>query len=126
MIVLDEQLEDPRLVQLIEQWYKGAVIYVSQLRPQTIIKDDAMPTVLRRARQPTFVTINYSDFWRRIPASTDYCVICLKLSAEQKFEVPGILRGLFDLPDLRTKGLRMGRVVSVKGQTLNSYVSIPR
>lgn len=121
MIVLDEQLEDPRLVQLIELWYKGAVIYVSQLRPQTLIKDDAMPTLLRRVRQPTFVTINYSDFWRRIPASADYCIICLKLSAEQKFEVPGILRGLLNLPELRTKGARMGRVVSVKGQTIDSY-----
>jgi hypothetical protein len=121
MIVLDEQLEDPRLVQLIEQWYKGAVIYVSQLRPQTVIKDDAMPTVLRRARQPTFVTINYSDFWRRIPASANYCIICLKLSAEQKFEVSGILRGLLNLPELRTKGARMGRVVSIRRQVVEMY-----
>lgn len=113
MIVLDEQLEDPRLGEGIARWYKGAVVNLRELRPGSRILDEAMPTLLRRARQPTFVTINYIDFWKKIPASPVYCVICFKLPTERKLEVPELLRWVLSLPGLRPKRERMGAVVSV-------------
>lgn len=57
MIVLDEELQGLGLEQAIAHWYRGAVLVVKQLRPGTVIKDEAIPTLLRRANQPTFVTI---------------------------------------------------------------------
>jgi len=57
MIVLDEELQGLGLEEAIAHWYRGAVLVVKQLRPDTVIKDDVIPTLLRRAEQPTFVTI---------------------------------------------------------------------
>ena len=34
----------------------------------TVIKDDVILIFLRRVKQPAFVTLNYVDFWRRVPA----------------------------------------------------------
>ncbi len=62
MIILDEQLLSYALRAPIEQWYRGTVTDITQLRPETVIRDDAIPMLLRAARQPTFVTINVSDF----------------------------------------------------------------
>ncbi len=66
MIVLDEQLLGLNLDQDIASWYAGAVLFITDLRPGTIIKDDAIPALLRRQQQPTFVTINERDFWRKV------------------------------------------------------------
>jgi hypothetical protein len=121
MIVLDEQLEDPRLGAGIARWYKGAVINLRALRPGSRILDEATPILLRRVRQPTFVTINYKDFWKKISASPDYCVICFRLPTERKLEVPELLRRVLSLPGLRTKRERMGAVVSVVDRKVTVY-----
>ena len=59
MIVLDEQLQGLGLGEAIARWYRGAIVVVKQLRPGTVIKDEAIPTLLRQAKQPTFATINH-------------------------------------------------------------------
>jgi hypothetical protein len=76
MIVLDEQLLGRNLELDIVRWYRGTVSFIVDLRPHTVIKDDAIPELLRRQSQPTFVTINEQDFWRKIAADTRYCVVC--------------------------------------------------
>jgi hypothetical protein len=58
MIVLDEQLLGRGLERDIAQWYRGTVQFVIDLRPHTVIKDEAIPALLRQRSQPTFVTIN--------------------------------------------------------------------
>ena len=121
MIVLDEQLNDARIARDIARWYKGAVINILQLRPHTRIPDEAIPTLLRTVKQPTFVTINYTDFWKIVPASADHCIICLKLSANEMYLLPERLRRVFSLAELRTKRLRMGIVVSVRGESIETY-----
>jgi len=63
MIVLDENLHDRRIIQAIAIWYSGQVVSVTTLRPRSIIKDDAIPILLRRTTLPTFITINVADFW---------------------------------------------------------------
>ncbi len=62
MIILDEELQGLGLEVAISRWYRGAVLIIKQLRPGTVIKDEAIPALLRRAKQPTFVTINHTDF----------------------------------------------------------------
>ena len=49
MIVLDEQLLGRGLERDIAQWYRGTVQFITDLRPHTIIKDEAIPVLLRRA-----------------------------------------------------------------------------
>ena len=67
MIVLDENMHQRSIMDTVAAWYRGRVISVTVLRPDTIIKDEAIPTLLRNAQRPTFVTINVDDFWQRVP-----------------------------------------------------------
>ena len=75
----------------------------------------------RQAKQPTFVTINYTDFWRHISADERYCIVCLQLSTERADEIPSLLRRLFSLPGFKTKAERMGKVVLLNPQRVRYY-----
>jgi hypothetical protein len=70
MIVLDEQLLGRNLELEIAKWYQGTVQFIMDLRPNTVIKDDAIPALLRLQNQPTFVTINERDFWKKVAIVT--------------------------------------------------------
>lgn len=61
MIVLDEELQGLGLERAISSWYRGTVLLIKALRPGTVIKDEAIPALLRQVRQPTFVTINHTE-----------------------------------------------------------------
>jgi hypothetical protein len=121
MIVLDEELQGQDVAEAISRWYRGAVSIITELRPRTVIKDRAIPSLLRSARQPTFITINYTDFWRRIPPSTAYCLVCLRLTTQQIDEVSVLVRRLFSLREFRTKGGRMGKVALVSRSSVQYY-----
>jgi hypothetical protein len=121
MIVLDEQLQGLGLEDAVARWYRGAVFVVKELRPGMVIKDKAIPTLLRQLKQTTFVTINSMDFWRRVPADNAYCIICLELPTEQVKEIPVRLRQLLRLPEFKTKKARMGKVVLVRERRLQYY-----
>jgi hypothetical protein len=47
MIVLDEQLLGRSVEREIKRWYRGSVVFVTELRPGTVIKDEAIPGLLR-------------------------------------------------------------------------------
>jgi hypothetical protein len=121
MIVLDEQLQGLGLEESIAHWYRGAVITVKQLRPGTVIKDEVIPTLLRQVRQPTFVTINHDDFWRRAPADPSYCMVCFDLSMERVQELASLLRRLFTLSEFSTKRARIGKIVSARERHIRFY-----
>ncbi len=121
MIVLDEQLQGLDLEKAISRWYRGAIFLVNDLRLQTLIKDDSIPALLRRAKKSTFITINYSDFWLQTQASSAYCVVCFKLLTREFTEIPFLLRRLLSLPEFKTKKARMGKVISVTHSRIKYY-----
>ena len=121
MIVLDEQLLGRNIEVEISRWYPGAVRFITELRPGTIIKDTAIPHLLRQLNQPTFVTINEKDFWRKVVASYDYCFICFTLPDSRATEIPRLLRALFRLAEFKTKSRRMGKVVRVTNREIHYY-----
>jgi hypothetical protein len=43
MLVLDEQLLGRDLDTALAHWYRGPVLFITDLRPGTVIKDDAIP-----------------------------------------------------------------------------------
>ncbi len=47
MIVLDEQLLGRNLEFEIRHWYRGAVRFIVELRPHTVIRDEVIPVLLR-------------------------------------------------------------------------------
>ena len=121
MIVLDEQLLGRGLERDIAQWYHGTVQFITDLRPHTIIKDEAIPVLLRRQAQPTFVTINERDFWRKVATDQRYCIVCFVLSDARAREIPLALRALLRRPELRTKAQRMGKIIRVTNNDLSYY-----
>lgn len=121
MIVLDEQLLGRDLETEIAQWYQGAVCFITDLRPNTVIKDDAVPALLQQENQPTFVTINESDFWRRVAVSDRFCVMCFSLPDSRANEIPALLRSVLQHPEFKTKKNRMGKVIRVTGQEISYY-----
>ena len=122
MIILDEQLLGRHLEHKIAAWYRGPVHFITDLRPNTVIKDDAIPVLLRQVSEPTFVTINESDFWQRVVIDQHFCIICFTLSDAHAYELADGLRRLLQLPLVRTKAQRMGKVIRVSG-TQSSYYS---
>lgn len=111
MIVLDEQLLGRQLEVEIGRWYRGTVRFIHELRPQTVVKDDAIPQLLRRQRQPTFVTINEREFWHKVAISSHFCVVCLTLPDSRVNEIPTALRTLLQRPEFKTKAKRIGKVI---------------
>jgi hypothetical protein len=113
MIVLDEHLQGVGIEGAIARWYRGRVCFITELRPNIVIKDEMIPHLLRTVSQPTFVTLNWRHFWERIRAHDDYCIVCLTLSTGRATETPQVLRRLLHLDGFRTKADRMGKVIRV-------------
>lgn len=123
MIVLDEQLLGLNLDQDIAAWYAGAVLFITDLRPGTIIKDDAIPALLRHQQQPTFVTINERDFWRKVAIDKHFCVACFALPDSRAREIAVLLRALFRYEEFQSKAERMGKVARVTEHEISYYTA---
>lgn len=95
--------------------------FITDLRPNTVIKDDAIPELLRQQNQPTFVTINERDFWRKVEIDGRFCVVCFTLSDARAREIPAALRLLFRHSEFKTKARRMGKVIRVTEEEANYY-----
>lgn len=54
MIALDEQLLGGEIEREIVKWYRGAVQFITDLRPNTVIKDDAIPCIALSV-EPIFI-----------------------------------------------------------------------
>jgi hypothetical protein len=121
MILLDENVHQQSIMASIAAWYRGQVRSLMTLRPNTLIKDEAIPMVLHRVRQPTFVTTNVADFWRRVPAHPRYSIVCVALPNERLHELPSLLRQLLRLPEFNTKAKRKGKVIRVSPSQLQYY-----
>ncbi|MCX6360974.1 MAG: hypothetical protein NT029_14270 [Armatimonadetes bacterium] len=121
MILLDEQLMGRGIESAVAEWYPGPVRFIHELRPGTVVRDDAVPFVLDRQNQPTFVTINESDFWCRVAITRAFGVVCVALTDPRATEVPNLLRALFRRSGFRTKAQRMGKVVRISGRGIMYY-----
>ena len=121
MIVLDEHLKGLGLEDAIRRWYRGQVRIVTDLRPGTIIKDEAVPMLLQGVSEPTFVTLNWIDFWGRLEPDARFCIACLTLPTGRAAEVPVVLRRLFYLPEFRSRAGRLGTIIRVSGAQVTHY-----
>lgn len=121
MIVLDEQLLGRDIEGQIAKWYRGAVCFISDLQPYAVIKDEIIPRLLQQERQATFVTINESDFWKKVAINNRFCVVCFALPDSRAGEIPVLLRSLFKNPSFSTKKKRMGKVIRVTDRDMIYY-----
>jgi hypothetical protein len=123
MIVLDEQLLGYGLNNTIAKWYRGKVTDITALRPGTLIHDDAIPALLRAVRESTFITINVTDFWRRLAPDPHFCMICFPLPHSRAREISGLLRRLFALEPFRTRRQRLGKIARVSHREVQFYTT---
>jgi hypothetical protein len=121
MIVLDEHLSGAGIAEAIGHWYRGRVALVTELRPGSVIKDDAVPALLRTLSDPTFVTIDWTDFWLRTKAHPNFCLVCFTLPTRCALEIAPLLRRLFRLAPFRTKAARLGKIVRVSEEHAAYY-----
>jgi predicted GTPase len=121
MIVLDEQLLGRKLEEQIARWYQGAVCFIVDLRPNTVIKDDAIPKLLQQENEPTFITINESDFWRKTTINSSFCIVCFAMPDSRAREIPQRLRKLLDHPLFDAKKKRMGKMIRVAEKEVSYY-----
>lgn len=121
MIVLDEQLLGRNLEESIAGWYKGSVCFITDLRPNSVIKDDAIPMLLRKQPQPTFITINERDFWRKVAIDEYFCIVCFTLSDSRVTEIALSLRNLLYCTEFNAKAKRMGKVIRVTANNVSYY-----
>jgi hypothetical protein len=123
MIVLDEQLLSYGIQASIARWYRGTVTDITQLRPHTVILDDAIPMLLRAVSRPTFVTINVTDFWRRVAPNARFCIVCCAVPHTRAQDVSDLLRRVLALEPFRTRSRRLGKVVRVSPQRVHYYTT---
>jgi hypothetical protein len=123
VIVLDENLHQRLVRKPLAARSKGKVLSVRDLRRGTIIKDEAIPALLCQHRGAMFVTTNVSDFWRRVPAHSLYCVLCLPLPNERQSEIPYLVLKLMRHPAFRTTQQRMGKVIRITDAEITYYES---
>jgi hypothetical protein len=97
------------------------VRYITGLRPGTVIKDDAIPALLRQQRQPTFVTINEKDFWKKVEIDERFSVVCFDWPDSKASLISESLRDLFNRAEFSTKQARMGKVVRVSDASVSYY-----
>jgi len=121
MIVLDEHLNAESLKAAIARWYPGQVTFIKKLRLKTLIDDDAIPSLLQQVKQPTFVAINWTDFWKVMPADNHFCIICFTMEIEEVAEISALLRQVLKLARFKTKNSRMGLVVRVTKNLVQYY-----
>ena len=126
MIVLDEQLLGRNIEAQIKKWYSGKVVYINDLRPNTIIKDDAIPELLRHQNQPTFITINEKDFWRKVQIDDRYCIVCMVITDSQVNKIPLLLRSLLRIAEFKTKSARMGKVIRIADDKISYYTFLDK
>ncbi|MFH1116566.1 MAG: hypothetical protein V1792_21845 [Pseudomonadota bacterium] len=107
-------MSNQRVATAIKTWYKGRIVSVRDLRPGSLIKDDAIPQLLRKTKaKPAFVTINVSHFWQKVPVDKRFCVVCFDipdLSMSRIMPAFKSLNRLFSHPDFRNKKQRVGHV----------------
>lgn len=49
---------------------------------------NSLPALLRQQQQPTFVTINERDFWRKVAIDRHFCVICFAVPDSRAWAIP--------------------------------------
>jgi hypothetical protein len=121
VIVLDEHLGAELVYRPLQERYPGAVIFLHELRPRTVIKDEAIRSLLLTRKNPVFVTINSSDFWRKIEPHPRYWVVCFPFPIERQNEIPDLLLRLLRHREFGTTGKRIGKIIRVTEREIQFY-----
>lgn len=119
MFVVDAAFSDKIVLEPLQNWKR--TISIRNLRPNEVIKDDRIPTLLRELNQPTFLTFDESGFWKRRLCDPRYSIVCFAINKNQQELVVNLLRKLLKRPEFKTQKNRMGKVVRVSQANIKYY-----
>jgi hypothetical protein len=117
-IVLDEHLGRTEVLEPLRKWITA--VKIEDLVPDETLKDDRILQTLRNRKQPTFVTLDAGFFHKR-RCDHRYCLIYAVVPRQQQNRIPPLLRQLLRLPELKTKTVRMGKVVRVSEKMIEFW-----
>ncbi len=83
--IVDEQLPFDRVVFPIRKW--ASVKRIDELRPDEVIKDDRIGSLLHRIKHTTFVTVDHG-FWNSRYCHPQYCIFYFALRDDQHAQIP--------------------------------------
>ena len=109
-LILDDQLFPLVVQEPLSRWI--TVRRPRDLRPNEVIKDERVLTLLREVKQLTFVMID-SRFWSRARLDEHHCILFFALTNNEQPILPTLLRRLFRVAPFRTRASRMGIVARV-------------
>jgi hypothetical protein len=121
LIVLDENPDEDSVAVPLRSRSKGKVVRITDLRPHSVIKDEAIPSILAKQNKPTFITTNVRDFWRKVAPNRRYCFVLIPLPNDRQREIPDLVVRLFRHPQFCTMANRMGKVLRVTRQVIVWY-----
>ena len=121
-LVLDDQLDRSVREHLARRYPR--VHFLRDLRPGTIIKDDAVPKLLRERRQCLFLTINQKHFWDVVEAHPRYSIVCFSLPDEKQGRIPDLLSRLFKVPGFHSTNERSGKVARLSTTSVTFYTRL--
>lgn len=81
---------------------------------------NASSQILRRQKQPTFITLD-ADFYHKRNCDRRYCLIYFILPPLEQNRLSELLRQLFHLPEFKTKAARMGKVVRISDEKIEFW-----
>ncbi len=109
-VILDEHLGNTEVLEPLRKWVTATKI--EELAPDETLKDDRILQILRKQKQPTFITLDASFFHKR-RCDRSYCLIYFVVPRQQQSRIPALLRQVLRLSIFKTKAARMGKVVRV-------------
>jgi len=119
LIVVDEHLSYDDVTQALQNWITAEQIGV-ELRGAKGLSDEQIPSLLRRLKRRTFITID-KVFYNRKLCDNVYCLIYFHLAMEQQNQIPILLRRLFRIEGFRGVRERMGKVIHVSSEQIRYY-----
>ncbi|MGE0682057.1 MAG: hypothetical protein AB7P69_14305 [Candidatus Binatia bacterium] len=117
-IVLDEHLGDTEVLEPLRRWITA--VKIEDLAPDETLKDDRLLQMLRKQKQPAFVTLD-AGFFHKNCCDRRYCLVSFVVPHQQQHRIPGLLRRSFHLPEFKSKTAGMGKVVRVNEERVEFW-----
>ena len=109
-VILDEHLGSTEVLEPLRKWITATKI--EDFAPDETLKDDRIFQILRKQKQPTFITLD-AGYFHKHRCDRRYCLMYFVVPRQQQNRIPAVLRQVLRLSIFKTKAARMGKVVRV-------------
>lgn len=120
MIILDECLDDECLLQILSDWWRGAVKSTKDCQIPKNTPDEIIFRMLRDFKDCIFITKNWKDFWE-FDGDPRFCVLCLDLGNTDPETIVRVIKAVLTADTFRTAPKRNGLVIRANQHKARYY-----